>query len=182
MVTNRDSYMKTVHYLCAFILLLLIGCSSGGGGDSDVASPVSPTPTGTTEPTISLSSSTTQVSNGATFTVSVDVSNADNLFGAGFDVNYSTSKLELTDVEDGGFLTSPVLGPYVDGDKVAISSQAGTSGTTTGVDGDGTLCNITFKAKATGSVTISITSPTFYDTNSASTAPDIGSSVTVTIN
>lgn len=184
MVTNRDSYMKTVHYLCAFILLLLIGCSSGGGGDSDVASPVSPTPTGTTEPTISLSSSTTQVSNGATFTVSVDVSNADNLFGAGFTINYDSSKLDLTGVQDGGFLT-PSVNIIVNNGYIAISSQAGTSGTTTGVDGSGTLCNITFKAKATGSVTISITSPKFYDPSypdSVATVPDIGSSVTMTIN
>lgn len=175
--------MKPAHYICALILLLLIGCSSGGG-DSGVTSPVSPTPTGTTEPTISLSSSTTQVSNGATFTVSVNVSDATNLFGAGFDINYDSSKLDLTGVQDGGFLT-PSVNIIINNGYIAISSQAGTSGTTTGVDGDGTLCDITFRAKATGSVTISIASPKFYDPNypsSVATVPAIGSSVTMTIN
>lgn len=180
---NLKTYgIRYLLYICT-VILLLSGCSKvesdGLTGSSSV----------TTE--ISLTSSASQVTNGSTFTVSVDVSNVTDLFGASFDLQYDKTVFSKTAITDGGFLAAPVVLSYAEDIQsgkfaVGVSSTAGTSGGRTGVSGSGTLCTITFQAISTGSakeIKIATGSAKLSDTSLLNqTAPDIGSSVTITVN
>lgn len=166
-------------FCIAMISILATGCGSAGGG----ASPTGPTPP--IGPAISLEAPSTGVS---TFTVAVKVDNVDDLFGAGFDLSYDTSIINITAVQDGGFLYNAMTPNWSESSNsavIGVSSQA-SSGIAVGVDGDGTLCNITFAVLTTGSTEIKIVSGSakFYDPNypsSSPTAPSIGSSITITV-
>lgn len=172
--------------LCACTLIaLLTGCTKiESATEAGVTGPSS------TTPSISLSSSASQVNNGASFTVAVNVDSAADLFGSNIELQYNKSIVDVTAVQDGGFLTAPVAGPFYSTDSlteyliIGITSTANSSGVVTGVSGSGTLCNITFQAKAPGTTSISFISSQvkFYDTSGNPTSPDVGFPVSITVN
>lgn len=184
MVTLREKRTSTARALfyIAVILFLGAGCTKVDEGSTGLTGP-----TGYSTTTISLESSAAQVANGSTFTVAVKAYSASNLFGAGFDLSYDTSKVKIQTISDGGFLFNAMTPQASEGSNlliVGLSSQAGSSGNATGVNGDGTLCNITFKGVGAGTTEIKVVSGSakFYDTGLVKTTPDIDPSVTITVN
>lgn len=165
------------------VILLLSGCSK--------VDTTGPTGASSLTPTISLASSASQVTNGSTFTVSVNAANVTNLFGVAFDLQYDKTVFTETAIADGGFLAPTVDVWYGGPDTltgnftVGATSTASATGVRTGASDSGTLCTITFKAISTGSakeIKIATGSAKIYDTSLNQTAPDIGSSVTITVN
>ena len=98
---------------------------------------------------------------GATFTVNILISGAQNVYSVPLQLNYDPSKLQLMNVSNGGFLSQ-------DGQTVAlVHREDETSGTlqitatrppnTGGVSGQGSVVTLTFMAKAAGQSPLTIT-------------------------
>jgi len=98
---------------------------------------------------------------GATFTVNVLISGAQNVYSVPLQLNYDPSKLQLVNVSNGGFLGQ-------DGQAVALvhreDEATGTLQITAtrppnsgGVSGQGSVVTLTFMAKATGQSPLTIT-------------------------
>lgn len=179
---NKRIYAIGCLLWVAMVLVLGAGCTKVDEGTTGLTGP-----TGYTTTTITLESSASQVNNGSTFTLAVKAYKVSNLFGAAFDLSYDTSKIKVQTVADGGFLFYAMTPQKSEGSNlltVGLSSQADSSGNVTGVDGDGTLCNITFKAVGAGTTEIKVVSGSakFYDTSLVATSPDIDQSVTITVN
>ena len=98
--------------------------------------------------------------NGATFTVNVTISGAQNAYSIPFQVTYDPKILQVVNVSNGSFLSQ-------DGQAVAlVHRDDDSSGTlqitatrppgTTGVSGQGTVVTVTFMAKASGQSTLAI--------------------------
>ena len=101
------------------------------------------------------------VSNGASFTVDLDINASQQSRGWQTNVDFDAAKMQFTGVTEGSFLkgyalanppggTQPVPGPVIDNVNGHVTSigyyitQAGTGGPT----GTGTLCTLSFTAKA----------------------------------
>ena len=99
---------------------------------------------------------------GSTFQVSVNLSGGQDVFSVPMQVQYDANKLTLINVDSGDFLGK-------DGQAVALVHRDDGSGGVAisasrppgvgGVTGSGTVCNMTFQAKAPGDASISITRP-----------------------
>jgi general secretion pathway protein D len=98
---------------------------------------------------------------GATFTVNVLISGAQNVYSVPLQLNYDPSKLQLVNVSNGGFLGQ-------DGQAVALvhreDEATGTLQITAtrppnsgGVSGQGSVVTLTFMAKASGQSPLTIT-------------------------
>jgi general secretion pathway protein D len=98
---------------------------------------------------------------GATFTVNVLISGAQNVYSVPLQLNYDPSKLQLVNVSNGGFLAQ-------DGQAVALvhreDEATGTLQITAtrppnsgGVSGQGSVVTLTFMAKASGQAPLTIT-------------------------
>jgi len=98
---------------------------------------------------------------GATFTVNVLISGAQNVYSVPLQLNYDPSKLQLVNVSNGGFLAQ-------DGQAVALvhreDEATGTLQITAtrppnsgGVSGQGSVVTLTFMAKASGQSPLTIT-------------------------
>jgi general secretion pathway protein D len=98
---------------------------------------------------------------GATFTVNILISGAQNVYSVPLQLNYDPSKLQLVNVSNGGFLSQ-------DGQAVAlVHREDETSGTlqitatrppnSGGVSGQGSVVTLTFVAKASGQSPLTIT-------------------------
>jgi general secretion pathway protein D len=98
---------------------------------------------------------------GATFTVNVLISGAQNVYSVPLQLNYDPSKLQLVNVSNGGFLGQ-------DGQAVALvhreDDATGTLQVTAtrppnsgGVSGQGSVLTLTFMAKASGQSPLTIT-------------------------
>jgi len=98
---------------------------------------------------------------GATFTVNVLISGAQNVYSVPLQLNYDPSKLQLVNVSNGGFLGQ-------DGQAVALvhreDEATGTLQITAtrppnsgGVSGQGSVVTLTFMAKASGQAPLTIT-------------------------
>ncbi len=98
---------------------------------------------------------------GATFTVNILISGAQNVYSVPLQLNYDPSKLQLVNVSNGGFLSQ-------DGQAVAlVHREDETSGTlqitatrppnSGGVSGQGSVVTLTFMAKASGQSPLTIT-------------------------
>ena len=105
--------------------------------------------------------STTSQTKGATFTVNVLISGAQNVYSVPLQLNYDPSKLQLVNVSNGGFLGQ-------DGQAVALvhreDEATGTLQITAtrppnsgGVSGQGSVVTLTFMAKASGQSPLTIT-------------------------
>jgi general secretion pathway protein D len=98
---------------------------------------------------------------GATFTVNILISGAQNVYSVPLQLNYDPSKLQLMNVSNGGFLSQ-------DGQTVALvhreDEATGTLQITAtrppnsgGVSGQGSVVTLTFMAKASGQSPLTIT-------------------------
>src|SRR6266576_903671 len=98
---------------------------------------------------------------GATFTVNILISGAQNVYSVPLQLNYDPAKLQLVNVSNGGFLSQ-------DGQAVAlVHREDETSGTLQitatrppgagGVSGQGAVVTMTFQAKSNGQTPLTIT-------------------------
>jgi len=112
-------------------------------------------------PSFLLDPATVNVAKGATFTVNLQLSNAQNIFSVPVQMNYDPKLLEFVNVSNGGFLSQ-------DGQAVAlVHREDGTTGTLTvtatrppgagGVSGGGVVVTMTFQAKEKGQTPLTIT-------------------------
>jgi general secretion pathway protein D len=98
----------------------------------------------------------------STFQIAVNINNARDLYSVPLQVQYDNAKLTLMNVDSGNFLGK-------DGQAISVVHRDDGSGGltvvaarppgTVGVEGSGTVCVITFQAKAVGDANISITRP-----------------------
>jgi len=143
------------------------GAAQGGQARPATPAPVTPTPTPApvTAPGAGASflfdPGTISQAKGATFTVNILISGAQNVYSVPLQLNYDPSKLQLMNVSNGGFLSQ-------DGQTVAlVHREDETSGTlqitatrppnTGGVSGQGSVVTLTFMAKASGQSPLTIT-------------------------
>jgi general secretion pathway protein D len=111
---------------------------------------------------------------GSTFKMFVDMSGGEDVFGAPMDVQYDASKLTLINVDSDDPQHPNVLGK--DGQAVALVHRDDGRGNvaiaasrppgTKGLSGSsGTLCVLTFQAKAPGDASVAITRPVVRNSN-----------------
>jgi hypothetical protein len=138
---------------------------NGSGNQEPAAQPETPPDSSLTLVTIQPQELTAQV--GGQVTVQVNVSNVTDLFGAPFYLRYDPTRLEVVSAAEGGFLnndgqTTVFLKSIdaVNGEVIVGVSRLGAVG---GVSGSGNLMSITFKAKASGPVTLSLQNVDFRD-------------------
>ncbi len=117
---------------------------------------------------VSVNPATQNVSNGDTFTVEIKISEASDLYGFQFDIEYDPDILRYEKIEEGDFLsengtdmTYPV-DPKVSSGliKNIVNTRLGAIG---GVNGEGVLETITFTALDTGTSEIIISNIGFVD-------------------
>ncbi len=97
---------------------------------------------------------------GSTFQVSVIASNAHDLFAAPLQMQFDPRVLSLVNVDSGDLLSrdgQAVALVHRDEGNGAVTVSATRPPGTKGVDGQGTLCTLTFKALAPGDATLSLT-------------------------
>jgi general secretion pathway protein D len=104
---------------------------------------------------------------GSTFQMAVDLSGGKDVFSVPLQLQYDTSKLSLVNVDLGDPRKSNFLGK--DGQAIALAHRDDGNGNvsiaasrppgTRGVSGSGTLCVLTFRARAPGDAPVAITRP-----------------------
>jgi general secretion pathway protein D len=104
---------------------------------------------------------------GSTFRMAVNLSGGSDVFAVPMDVQYDPSRLTLINVDTDDPQDPNVLGK--DGQAVALAHRDDGKGNaaiaasrppgTRGVNGSGTLCVLTFQAKASGDASVAITRP-----------------------
>lgn len=105
---------------------------------------------------VNIYPSSFNTSPGSQFTVSINISNISNLFGAAFDLLFNPSVLSFvsaqkgTFLEQGGVATDLLTAVNPAGDLIVGYSRQAVGGTATGVSGSGTLMTITFRALVAG--------------------------------
>ena len=111
--------------------------------------------------TISVLPATPTETAGQTFTLSVDISGAADLYGYQFDLGFNPAVLEATGVTEGLFL--PTGGPtiflpgMIDNVGGTITANADIlNGAVSGVNGSGDLLDVTFEALAAGSSNVQL--------------------------
>ena len=109
----------------------------------------------TTNPVIKVDPYLSKVSSGSSFTLNVKVENVTGLFGASFELKFDKDVLEATEAVKGDFL-GPAVIFYAGIDPgsvgIGISRKAGAGG----VDGDGVIAVLTFKAISAGEADVSL--------------------------
>ena len=126
----------------------------GPGNESGPGTGPGETPTPAKPITISASVPSGTHSVGDTIVIDINVADSEDLFGYQFDLNWDDSVLKYQDLEDGDFLKKDGVplgsaGPFNSTGKVTYAvtrMQGGGSG----VEGDGTITKITFKAVGSG--------------------------------
>jgi len=112
------------------------------------------------------------VSHNEEFTVSVKIDSVSDLSAYQFDINYKPRHYEIVKVEEGSFLNNNstdstffLVPDSSDSNLVTIACTR--MGKTGGIDGSGTLVNITFRSKTSGNAKINIVgdSVRLLDTN-----------------
>jgi len=120
---------------------------------------------------------------GGSFQVAVNLSGGHDVFSVPLQVQYDQSKLTLINVDAGGYLGADgqaVALVHRDDGNGGVAISASRPPGVAGVNGSGTVCTMTFQAKAPGDAPISITRPGVK--NSAQQAlPVTGSQTTVHI-
>ncbi len=161
-------------------------CDAGEDYDSCPSDCPQPYTQPTGPQTVSVSPSMQSVGMGDTVAVEIKVSNANDLYGFQFDIEYDPGVLKYEKIEEGPFLsnnaadTSYPIAPEVSSgllDNIA-NTRLGPVG---GRNGDGTLETITFTAVGSGTSDIKITNAKFLNSkveNVATTA--VNGKVTVT--
>jgi len=126
---------------------------------------------GTSDATVFVSPSQIEMRINQTFQASINVSGVVDLYGWEFKLGYNTSLLELVDIAEGSFLNSSRDTYFVP--KVMSTDGYVLAGCTslrnvTGVDGNGTLVTVEFRAKKLGSCTLDL-----YDTRIVNSAKQL---------
>ncbi len=121
--------------------------------------------------------------NGSTFQMAVVASGAKDLYSVPLQVQFNPALLSLVNVDSGEFLGR-------DGQSVAVVHRDEGNGQVTisvsrppavrGVDGQGSVCVLTFKANATGDATVSLTKVGAKDSTQTN-LPAVGAQATVHI-
>ena len=138
------------------------------GQIADAAKPMSPSsppvstpnvPANTTPVSMTVMPQASTVQMGSTFQVAVMVNNARDLFSVPLQVQFDPKVLQLQDVNEGNLLEKggqTVTLLHRDDGAGGVSLQASRQINQAGVDGQGTLCTLTFKAIATGDSAITL--------------------------
>jgi general secretion pathway protein D len=114
---------------------------------------------------------------GSTFTVSVTAANAHDLFSVPLQMQFDPHLLSLVDVDAGDLLSrdhQAVALVHRDEGNGAVTISASRPPNATGVNGQGTLCTLTFKALAPGDATLALVRTGAKDSKQ-NTIPTIGS-------
>jgi general secretion pathway protein D len=111
--------------------------------------------------TISVQPASPTVAAGQTFTLSIDISGASDLFGYQFDLGFNPTGLEAISVTEGAFLKTGGPTTFIAGtiNNVggAITANADIlDGAVPGVNGNGVLLDVSFKALAPGSSSVQV--------------------------
>jgi hypothetical protein len=142
---------------------------SASTGQTPVTQPDLPLDGSVPEVTIQPQQLTAQV--GDQLSVQVMVTNVTNLFGAPFYLDYDPSRLEVVSAAEGGFLKndgqSSVFLNSIDASKGMVIVGASRLGAVGGVNGSGSLAVVTFKATASGPVTLTLHNVDFRDASLA---------------
>jgi len=96
---------------------------------------------------------------GSTFTVNVTATNAHDLFSVPLQMQFDPHVLALVNVDAGDLLgrdNQPVALVHRDEGNGAVTISASRPPNTTGVNGQGTICTLTFKALAGGDATLAL--------------------------
>ncbi|MGC2657073.1 MAG: cohesin domain-containing protein [Bryobacteraceae bacterium] len=98
---------------------------------------------------------------GQSFTLSVEISGASDLYGYQFDLGFDPTVLEATSVTEGAFLAAGGQTIFVPGsiDNTGGSITANAdvlNGAVSGVNGNGDLLDVTFKALTAGSSSVQV--------------------------
>jgi general secretion pathway protein D len=97
---------------------------------------------------------------GATFTVAVTATNAHDLYSVPLQMQFDPRVLQLVNVDAGEFLSrdgQAVAVVHRDEGNGAVTVSATRPPGTRGIDGEGTICTLTFKALAAGDSTLALT-------------------------
>jgi len=126
---------------------------------------------GGSEPVVFISPSSIVVRINQTLLVSIDVSGVSDLYGWEFKLGWNTSLLELVNITEGSFLSGSRDTYFVP--KVMSTDGYVLVGCTAlrnvvGVDGNGTLATVEFRAKTLGSCTLGL-----YDTKLVNSAKQL---------
>jgi general secretion pathway protein D len=117
---------------------------------------------------------------GSTFTTSVMLTGGRDVYSVAMEAQFDPKVLQLVNVDSGDFLSrdmKPVaLAHRIDGGTATISASRPPQAN--GINGQGTLCTLTFKAIAPGDVTISLTRVGAKDSLQAN-LPAVGAQATV---
>jgi hypothetical protein len=128
---------------------------------------ISPLSNAQQTPNLSITPNSTQLSAaqvGTTINVNFTVSNVQNLFAWNLNLTWNPQVLNLTQIQEGPFLTDSgqTIFPWDPSSSPISRSQGYLQGvddvllSSTGVDGNGVLATITFKVLSTGTSAISI--------------------------
>ena len=108
---------------------------------------------------------------GATFQVAVTVANAHDLYSVPMQMQFDPRVLQLVNVDAGEFLSrdgQAVAMVHRDEGNGAVTMSATRPPGAKGVDGQGTVCTLTFKALAAGDATLALTRIGAKDSQQAS--------------
>jgi len=112
-------------------------------------------------PVMSVQPGTLAVTAGQGFTLSVQISGVSDLYGYQFDLGFDSAVLSATSVTEGPFLATGgptiFLPGVIDNVGGSITENADIlDGAVSGVDGSGTLLDVSFQALAAGSSTVQL--------------------------
>ena len=126
----------------------------------------------------------TTVKAGSTFQIKVDLSDGKDVYAVPMRVKYDSKRLSLINVDLTGSPNAPTSFLGKDGQAVALVHRDDGNGQVEisasrppgvkGVSGNGTVCVLSFKAKAAGDATIAITRPVIRNSQEQS-IPAVGS-------
>lgn len=114
-----------------------------------------------------------------TFTVSANINTGTNqVVAVEIHATFDETKVEAIGTSNSTFFVNPKnIGPSIDNNNGTITYTVYTDPGTTPRQGQGTVAVLTFKAKAAGNTTISLSSDTLVGSNSSSGTGDLGANV-----
>lgn len=129
----------------------------GGSTATPMSAAMGPAQSGASPVNISIVPQTTMQTVGATFQVAVMVSNARDVSAVPLQMHFDPKVLSLVNVDAGELLGHEVALVHRVDDNGLVMVNASRPPNTKGIDGQGTLCTLTFKAIAPGDSTLALT-------------------------
>lgn len=129
-------------------------------------------------PIVAIEPAEQGVQTGATFTIDVVIEEAVDLGGYEFQVSFSASVLEVTKVEEGGYLGSTgrrvfPVNPEIDNEVGTVRYGVASVGGPAGPDGSGKLATLTFEAVGPGTTELHLHQVLIADTDVAQQVPRV---------